>query len=271
MKKRMIIGAIILITLSVFLLGCNSQPTAQEQGDQSLEEIKENGKLIMGLDDSFPPMGFKDEKGEIVGFDIDLAKEVTKKLGIELELKPIDWAAKELSLSSGDIDVIWNGFSISEKRKEKVLFSEPYLKNDQIIAVGADSSIKNKQDLKDKIVGLQMESTSATALNAEPDVKDSLKEIKEYENNVEALLDLKSGRTDAVIVDEVVGKYYIAQKPGEYKVLEENFGAEFYAVGFRKEDKALKEAIDKAIDELVQEGIVGEISKKWFGEDIVLR
>lgn len=271
MKKKMIFLMVTLLMVSMIALGCSTGASNEGEGDQSLEKIKENGTLVMGLDDSFPPMGFRDENGEIVGFDIDLAKEVTKRMGVELELKPIDWEGKELSLKSGDIDIIWNGLSITDDRKKQILFSVPYLNSTQAIVVNAGSDVKSKADFEGKIVGVQMGSTAWDALQSEPEVEGSLKETKQYKDNVEALLDLKSGRTDAVIVDEIVGRYYTSQKPGEYEILEEDFGAQAYGIGFRLEDKALQEEVDKILDEMEKDGVTAEVSEKWFGKDIVVR
>jgi len=282
MKKIVLLLTTVILSASMLFTGCssnekkpeapagqNSQATSEAPKESSLNGIKEKGKFIVGLDDSFPPMGFRDEKGEIVGFDIDLAKEAAKRLGVEVEFKPVDWDGVILSLKNKDIDVIWNGLTITEKRKEQIDFSKVYLENKQIIVVKNGSSIKTKADLKDKVVGLQQGSSSEEALNADAETAKSLKEVKKYQNNTEALLDLKNGGNDAVVVDEVVGRYYISKKPGEYAVLEEDFGRESYGVGIRKEDKEFREALDKVLDEMKADGTADEISKKWFGESIV--
>ncbi len=179
-------------------------------GDKSLDNILSKGKLVLGLDDSFPPMGFRDEKGNIVGLDIDLATEVAKRLDVELVLQPIDWDAKELELSTGKIDCIWNGMTINDERVGAMFFTKPYVANRQIVVVPEGSKIKTKADLKGKIVGLQKGSSSLDALNTEPDIASNVKEIVEYPNNVEAFMDLKAGRIEAFVVDEVAGRYIIA-------------------------------------------------------------
>ncbi|GAA0739701.1 amino acid ABC transporter substrate-binding protein [Clostridium oceanicum] len=265
MKKRIISVLILTFSLIFLLTGCGKKDS---KSDTSLEDIKSKGKFIVGLDDSFPPMGFKDDKGNIVGFDIDLAKEVGKKLGVKVEFKPVDWDGVVLSLKNKDIDVIWNGLTITDKRKEQIGFSTPYLQNKQIVVVRKDSNIKKKADLKDKTVGVQLGSSSETALTDAKDISASLKEMKKYSNNTEALMDLQAKRLEAVVVDEVVGRYYISKKPDLYKVLDEDFGRESYGIGIRKEDKSFKEAIDKELDALKKDGTYDKISKKWFGETI---
>ena len=230
--------------------------------------ILEKGTMVLGLDDSFPPMGFRDDKGEIVGFDIDLAREATKRMGIELDIKPIDWATKVLVLNKGEIDVIWNGFTADDERRKQVDFTDPYLANKQILVVSSASDIAKKSDLKGKILGLQSGSTSQDALEKDQDTMNSLKDIKKYSDNVKALLDLKIGRVDSVLVDEVVGRYYVAKKPGDYVILEENFGEEEYAVGVRKGEEAFLAKLNQTLKEIREDGTEAKISEKWFGEDI---
>lgn len=225
-------------------------------------------KIIVGIDDNFPPMGFRDEKNTIVGFDIDMATEAAKRMGRAVEFKAIDWSAKEAEINGKRVDLLWNGLTITEKRKEIINFTKPYMENRQIVIVGGESTIKTKADLAKKNVGLQDGSSSLDAVNKDEKTKDSIKEIKKYADNVTALMDLKAGRIEAVIVDEVVGRYY-AQKSGNYKILEEHFGTEDYGVGIRKEDKELLNDLQKVLDEMKKDGTSAKISQKWFGADIV--
>ena len=182
-------------------------------GDDSLQYILDKGELVLGLDDSFPPMGYSDSKtGEIVGFDIDLAEEVCKRLGVKLVKQPIDWDSKEVELSSKNIDVIWNGMSVTEERIENMFLSKPYVANAQVIIVAEDSPIKTKADLKGKKVGLQKGSSALEAVTADEATLALIKdggEIVEFAENLTAYLDLKAGRIDAFVVDKVVGEYII--------------------------------------------------------------
>ena len=232
----------------------------------------ENKKaLIVGLDDTFAPMGFRDENGEIVGFDVDLAKAVGEKMGREIEFQPIDWNMKETELNAGNIDFIWNGYTITDGRKEQVAFGTPYLKNKQVIITLADSPIYSKGDLADKVVGAQTGSTAVDAIEREPEVLATFKDGKPvtYESNNDVLMDLEAGRLDAAVADEIIIKYYITKKGEEkFRILQQDFGDEEYGVGMRKEDTALVDAFNKAYAELKEEGKLAEISTKWFGEDI---
>ena len=225
-------------------------------------------KIVVGLDDNFPPMGCRDEKGALVGFDIDLAREAAKRLGAEVEFKPIDWNAKEAELGGKRVDVLWNGLTITEPRKEKIAFTAPYLENRQIVIVTAQSAVKTKADLAGKVIGVQEGSSAVEAIDKDPAGK-TVKQLKKFGDNVTALMDLTAGRLDALVVDEVVGRYYTAKKPGEYAILDEHFGTEEYGVGVRKDDAELLGKIQKAMDEMKKDGAAARISNQWFGKDIV--
>jgi len=286
MKKRVTLFLALLLVLALALTGCsgsqsnapqqpaqqNEQQNEQQQpADTSWEDIKARGYFIVGLDDSFPPMGFRDEKNEIVGFDIDLAKEAAKKMGIEVKFQPVVWANAIMELNNKNVDVIWNGMTITDERKEKINFSKPYLANRLIIITQANSPINTKADLTGKKVAVQAGSSAADAVKADPEALKSFGELVEFGTYTEALLDVSAGRMDAVIIDEVVGRYYIAKEPNRYKVLEDHYGSEEYGIGFRKSDAAFQAELQKAVDALVEDGTAKAISEKWFGADIVLK
>lgn len=268
MKKKLFVLIISVFMLSLVLTGCSTK--ANSAGDSSWENIQKRGYFILGLDDAFPPMGFKDSNGEIVGLDIDLAKAVAKKLGIEVRIQPVSWDGVIMELNNKNIDVIWNGFTITEDRKENVDFSRPYLANRQILVVKKGSVITGKNDLAGRVVGLQAGSSSIAALERDVDTYEKVKDdLVEFATNDEVLLDLKNGGIDAAIVDEVVGRYYISQRPDDYEVLSEDFGEEEYGIGVRKGDLSFMNKINEALDQLKAEGLTTEISQKWFGTDIV--
>lgn len=223
------------------------------------------GVFVIGLDDNFPPMGFRDKNNELVGYDIDLAREAAKRMDTTVEFKPIEWSAKEAELSSKRVDALWNGLTITEERKKNIAFTKPYMINHQIIVVPNDSKLSIKADLKGKKVGLQDGSTAVHAVENDP-VSKEIKQIKKYADNVTALLDLAAGRLDAVIVDEVVGRYYISTKPGQYRVLKDNFGQEEYGVGLRKDDTELLNKLQTALDAMEADGTTTRIRDKWFAE-----
>ena len=267
--KGKVIKLLCLMITTVFLTSmCGTKKT----DDKSLEEIKAKGFFIVGLDDQFPPMGFRGQDNkEIVGFDIDLAKEVAKKLGVKVEFKPVAWAGIISSLNKGDVDVVWNGMTITDERKKSIDFSKPYLNNRQVVMVLADSDITTLEMLKGKRIGLQLGSTSEKALDSKPDIAKTIKELKKYEDNNLALMTLSKKDIDAVVIDEIVGRWSMAKKPGVYKVLNEDMGTELYGVGIRKSDVTFKEAFDKALDEVKSEAAGADVSKKWFGENILIK
>lgn len=187
-------------------------PAAIEDiGDDSLQKILDKGVMILGLDENFPPMGFRNDAGEIVGFDIDLATEVAKRLGVKLEIQPIDWNAKEMELNNGNIDMIWNGMSITAERVETMNLSKPYIANRQIIIVNDASGIEGKADLAGKKVAAQAGSSAIDAIQADAATYETFGDLVEFDNNNAAYMDLKLGRVDAFVVDEVVGRYLIGQ------------------------------------------------------------
>ncbi|MDF2615124.1 MAG: fliY1 [Clostridia bacterium] len=265
--KTLIKKALTLALASLLALGL----TACGGQDTSSKSTLDKDTWIVGLDDSFAPMGFKDENGEIVGFDVDLAKALGEKLEKEITFQPINWDMKESELKSGNIDFIWNGYTITDERKEQVSFSKPYLNNKQVIVTLADSAIKTKADLKGKKVGAQSESSAVSAMEKETDLYQSFDGGKAitFEDNNQALMDLEAGRLDAVVADEILLRYYITLKGAEkYAVLDENFGDEEYGVGMRKDDQKMVDAFNKAYDEMKADGTLKEISEKWFNEDI---
>lgn len=239
--------------------------------DSSLADIKKKGNIVLGLDDAFPPMGFKDESGKIVGFDIDLATEVAKRMGVELKTQPIDWNSKEMELNNKNIDVIWNGFSISDERKKTILFSNPYMENMQIVVVLDKSKVQKLDDLKGKQVAVQDGSSAQDALkSADPDLLATIKQV-DFKDNVTALMDLKNGNVDAVAMDSVVADYYTSKEAGTYRELPDTLAPEKYGVGFRLNDKSFCDEVNKQLDAMVTDGTFKTISTKWFGKDVSIK
>ena len=273
LRKAAILGVVAIMGIS--MIGCGStSKSGSASSKENTESTLDKDELVIGLDDTFVPMGFKDESGELCGFDVELAKAVGEKLNKKIKFQAIDWSMKETELSGENIDLIWNGYSINDERKEKVEFSKAYLNNTQIIVTLADSNINSKADLKGKKVGAQNQSTAVDAVEAEKNVMDTFDggKLVTFEDNNQALMDLEAGRLDAIVVDEILARYYIKQRGEEkYKILTENFGDEQYGVGIRKGDTDFVEAFNKALDEVIADGTAGEISKKWFDEDIVIK
>lgn len=267
MKKKKLAAVLtaVLLMLTVFA-GCSSESTT----DSTTTADNGDNVFVVGLDDSFPPMGFRDEQNNIVGFDIDLAQEVANRMGMDFKTQVINWDTKELELENGNIDAIWNGLSVTPEREEAMDLSEPYLENDQVIVVKNDSAIQSKADLEGKNVGLQKGSSAYDAFMAD-EINTKVAGMNEYPENVSALQDLGIGRIDAVIVDSVVARYYISSESADYRILDDTLQAEKYAIAFKKGNTELKDKVQKALDDMIADGTAGEISKKWFGEDILYK
>ena len=272
MKKRILsICMAAMMVLGMAACGNSSQPEVQapEEEQATAEENTLNyDKIVVGLDDTFAPLGFRDEEGNLVGVDVELMEATGEIMGIPFELQPIDWSMKETELANKNIDMIWNGYTITE---EKVAFSQPYLNNRQVVVTMADTDINTLADLTDKTVAAQAESSAIDAINSKPEIAQTFKSLGEFETNDQCLMDLEAGRTDAVVADEVIIRYYVSKKGEEkYKILEEDFGKEEYGIGVRKEDTQLLEALNVALDTLKENGTTKEISEKWFGSDIIM-
>lgn len=238
--------------------------------DTGLADVLAKGKLIMGFDEAYPPFGFVSEDGEHVGFDIDLAKEVAKRLGVELVLQPISWDAKELELSGGNIDCIWSGLTITQERLEQMTFTIPYVANEQIMVVMADSGIASIADTAGLVLGTQTASASVDALEANPDVKNALGEIVLSDDFVAALMDLRLGGIDVLLIDSTVGNYYIAQQadPSAFVVLPEVLQAEEYGIAVRKGEVTLADAITAQLIAIEEDGTLDTIRAAWFANDV---
>lgn len=279
MKKR-ILGLCMAAIMTVAMSACSSNTQTTQQPAENTEETTQTeqgdtalsyDKIVVGLDDTFAPLGFRDEEGNLQGVDVELMEAASEIIGIPFELQPIDWSMKETELANKNIDLIWNGYTITEERKEKVAFSQPYLNNRQVVVTMADSDINTLADLAGKTVAAQAESSAVDAINSKPEIAETFADLGEFETNDQCLIDLEAGRTDAVVADEVIIRYYVSKKGAEnYKILEEDFGTEQYAVGVRQEDTALLEAVNAALDTLKENGTTKTISEKWFGSDIIM-
>lgn len=232
--------------------------------DKSLEDIKKKGYFVVGLDATFAPMGYRDENGELVGLDIDLAREVAKRIGVEARFRPCEWDAIVFDLRSKNIDMVWNGMTITPAREKQVAFTKPYLSNDQIIFTRKETAPAKVENLVGKIVGVQLGSSGAQSVEDNP-IRKEIKELKKYATNVEALMDLEAGRLDAVVMDEVSGKYYNSKKSTlNYSI--ENLAKESYGVAIRKQDKALLDEINKQLDAMKADGTFDQLREKWLGK-----
>ena len=259
----------IFAALMILMIAVTSIALAE---DNSLQAILDKKTFILGLDDSFPPMGFRDENNEIVGFDIDVAKAVAEKLGVEFIAQPIAWDAKELELNSGNIDCIWNGMSITPERQESMAMTWPYLNNQMIFYVKADSGIATLDDLAGKVVAVQNGSYAEELLNGDyANLAETFEgDILGYDEYLTALMDLQNGGCDAVLVDLVVGEYKVSGMGAEDLIAGPALADDNYGIGFRKDDIALRDKVQEILIEMKADGSLAEICAKWFTEDITV-
>ena len=270
MNKKILAGLILIVALSLVLTACGGTSTpAKEQ--TTWERVQAEGKLVAGLDDNYPPMGYRNENNELIGFDIDMGKELGKRLGVEIVWQPTAWDGVVASLKAKKFDVIISGMTITEERLQEVNFAGPYIHAAQALAVKIDNEdIIKTEDLKGKIIGTQNGSTGlkvAEELNAEI----GFAEIKGYSDYALAFQDLKIGRLDAVISDNYVIAGYIQNMPNEFKFTGDLFAEETNGIAVRKEDKELYEALDKALEDMIVDGTLAELSEKWLGGDATAR
>ncbi len=262
MKK--ILLALLLVTLS--LAGCGGEKDSQGV-DRNFSK-----KIVIGVDADFPPICFHNEKNELIGFDIDLAREAANRLNVDIEFKPIAWKDKREAITSGNIDMIWNGLDITEERKEYMIFIKPYMDDRQILLVrkNSDLNIHSEGDLEGKIVGTQAGSTSDCYLTQNENLKNALKDYKTYDTFTAVLNALKNGEVDVVICDEIVARYEMNKNPDELKLIDVKIGTILkMSVGFSKDNVKLRDEIQDVFDQMVKDGTAKKISEAWFNADLI--
>lgn len=229
------------------------------------------GTFTVGFDQDFPPMGFVGDDGEYTGFDLDLAKEVAGRLGLEFVPQPIAWDAKDMELNSGTIDCIWNGFTING-REDGYTWTDPYMDNSQVFVVAADSGITAPADLAGKIVEVQADSSAEAALKDKPELADTFGTLQTTPDYNTAFMDLEMGAVDAIAMDVIVAGYQLEQRDDgdKYVILDESLASEKYGVGFKKGNTELKDKVQATLEEMAADGTLEKISNDWFGRDVTI-
>ncbi|WP_349945754.1 transporter substrate-binding domain-containing protein [Lacrimispora sp. BS-2] len=276
MKKEILIAAV--LGAAVLLGGCSGQKsevTASTASDTAASTAKETGKetesaantFTVGFDQDFPPMGFVGDNGEYTGFDLELAQEVANRLGRKFVPQPIAWDAKDMELESGNIDCIWNGFTMTG-REGGYTWTKPYMENSQVFVVGKDSGIKTLADLSGKIVEVQADSSAEKALQADEKLSGTFGTIQTTPDYNTAFMDLEMGAVDAIAMDVIVAGYQIEQRKADFIILEEALAAEEYGVGFKKGNDTLRDQVQEQLEAMAADGTLEKISEKWFGKDV---
>lgn len=258
--------------------GAKTETTAAETTAEKKEETTAGttaaetaeaagGTLIVGFDQDFPPMGFVGDNGEYTGFDLDLAKEVASRLGLEYKAQPVAWDSKDMELESGNIDCIWNGFTITG-REDDYTWTTPYMANKQVFVVANDSDIKSQADLAGKVVEVQADSSAEAALKENQDLANTFGQLLTTPDYNTAFMDLEQGAVDAVAMDVIVAGYQIKQRNADFKILDDSLSEEEYGVGFKKGNTELRDKVQGALEEMAADGTLAKISDEWFGEDV---
>mgnify|MGYP000864243983 FL=1 len=266
MKKRFVSAALAAV-MALSMTACGSSNSAAEttaadteaaesQAEETTaEEAKttDGGTLIVGFDQDFPPMGFVGDDGEYTGFDLELAQEVAKRLGLEYKAQPIAWDSKDMELESGNIDCIWNGFTMTG-REDDYTWTEPYMANQQVFVVANDSDINSQADLAGKIVEVQADSSAEAALKEAPELTATFKELLTTADYNTAFMDLEQGAVDAIAMDVIVAGYQIQQRNADFKILDDSLSEEEYGVGFKKGNTELRDKVQNTLEEMAEDG-----------------
>lgn len=270
MKKILAVMLCLVMVLGVFA-GCGDKKDNATDGsgsaDTGITPVSEMTTLTVGFDAEYAPYGYKDDSGEYVGFDLDLAQEVCDRMGWELKKQPINWDAKDMELNSGTIDCIWNGFTMTG-REEDYTWSDPYMNNRQVVVVRSESDIASFDDLAGKIVEVQTDSSAEAALAEMPELTATFSMLQTTPDYNAAFMDLEMGAVDAIAIDVVVASYQMEQRGDGFKMLDGELASEKYGIGFKLGNEALRDQVQAALEEMAADGTVAAISEKWFGSDI---
>ena len=282
MMKKRLLSAVMASAMVLSLAACGGAKTETTAAETTAEKKEETttagttaaetaeaagGTLIVGFDQDFPPMGFVGDNGEYTGFDLDLAKEVASRLGLEYKAQPVAWDSKDMELEAGTIDCIWNGFTMTG-REDDYTWTTPYMANKQVFVVANDSDIKSQADLAGKVVEVQADSSAEVALKENQDLANTFGQLLTTPDYNTAFMDLEQGAVDAVAMDVIVAGYQIKQRNADFKILDDSLSEEEYGVGFKKGNTELRDKVQGALEEMAADGTLAKISDEWFGEDV---
>lgn len=260
-------NTLILILLVLVVAGAWYKGTHRTD---TWNKVHQQKTVTIGIDDTFVPMGFRDKKGKLIGYDVEMAKAAFEKMGLKPKFQVIDWSMKETELNTGHIDAIWNGYTMTPERAKHAAFTKPYHEDNQVLLTKANSGINTPQDMHGKQLGVQSGSVGLDDFNQNPKALKQYLGTKpvQYDTFDKAINDVKVGRINAVLIDGDYAKYYLAHNHSNelMKLVKTNFPPDYDAVGLRKQDKTLREKLNKAIENLHRDGTEARLSKKYFGD-----
>lgn len=269
---RLLVAGLLVISLGSVLAGCTNV-TQRANTQDTWPKIEKRQRVVIGLDDTFVPMGFRQKSGKLVGYDIDLARAVFKLYHIKADFQSIDWSMNVTELHNGTIDLIWNGFSITPQRQKQVAFSDTYLNNDQVLVTLKKNHITSFAGMQGKVLGAQSGSSGFNDIDAYPKLlKNRIKNHSaiQYDNFTNAFIDLNAGRIQGLLIDSTYANYYIKHQknPGAYQTTVGSFPKEKFAVGMRKGDTTMRKKINAGLKRLAANGTLAKINEKWFGQNV---
>lgn len=265
MKKRIAVYT----TLCILIMGfssCHRTAKVEYIEDPSWSKIQVKSTLIVGVSDFVPILSFRNEKHEIVGYDIDIFTELCRRLGIHPIFYPIDWTQKERLLNTGVIDCIASGFSLTEDRKQYYRMCTPYLQNAKIVVTLASKGYRTLAQLRGKTIAVEAGTGDAEALLDTEILKNHVT-IQTYRSIGNLYTVLDSGVCDAIMLDLIYAWDKLDQNP-QYRVINEAIATEYYTFAFRKTDGALAAKIESVLAEMNNDGTIPAFSRKWFGADL---
>jgi cystine transport system substrate-binding protein len=267
MKKLFSLIALVVLAFGI-VAGCAKKEETKDnagakEGDM-LAQIKKNGELLIGTEGTYPPFTFHDDSGKLTGFDVELAEEVAKRIGVKAVFKETQWDAMFAGLDAKRFDMIANEVGIREDRQKKYDFSKPYISSSAVLVIPKD---KDKPATFEEIKGLK--AAQSLTSNYSDMAKKYGAEIVGVEGFNQAVELLSSGRVDLTINDRLsVLNYLATKKDAKVKIADTEDEASESGFMFRKGSDSLVEAVDKALDDMQKDGTYDKIAKKWFGEDV---
>lgn len=257
--------AVIAAAAALFTMTACGSKTANTASD--MEYIKDKGNMVIGYT-LFAPMNYV-EDGELIGFETDLAKAVSEKLGVEAKFQEINWDSKEMELNSKTIDCIWNGMTITDERKETMSISAPYMGNRQVLVVNKDKAAALEASVDGaKVVA---EAGSAGEETAMGDDFFANAEFTPVDSQAKGLMEVKAGVSDAVVLDYIMALGSVGEGTDyeDMVIVDKNFEEEEYGIAFRK-DSDVTAKVDEAIKELAADGTLNEIAERYNLADLLL-
>lgn len=269
MKKLV---AFLLVCVMVFtFVACGQQSGQQEtkQAESDLAYIKGKGEMVIGIT-LFKPMNYKDDKGELTGFETDFATAVCEKLGVKPKFQEIDWDSKEVELNSKNIDCIWNGMTITEERTKNMSITEPYMLNRQVMVVKKDNVAKFENSVTDAIVVAEKGSTGEELVQADAMFKDA--KYTALDSQAKGLVEVKAGSADILISDYTLTLGSVGEGTDytDLTIIDKNFEDQKYGVAFRKGSDVTAE-INKIVKELIADGTLVKIAEKYKLQDLLIK